>query len=79
MYVRIVYSRMFIKSNFHKRIYPYRRCYRQPHVASTIIGATSLSQLQENIQAYNKINLLTDEVVTAIDGIYKRYRDPAKI
>jgi aryl-alcohol dehydrogenase-like predicted oxidoreductase len=28
-------------------------CYSRPHVASTIVGATSTEQLRENLLAYN--------------------------
>jgi aryl-alcohol dehydrogenase-like predicted oxidoreductase len=53
-------------------------CYKQPHVASTIIGATSLTQLSENIEAYGKISSITDEVLHDIEQVYKIYRDPTK-
>lgn len=54
-------------------------CYKQPHVASTIIGATSMAQLKENIGAYSKIDQITDEVVAGIEGIFKVYRDPSNL
>ena len=54
-------------------------CYSQPHVASTIIGATTLSQLNENIEAYDMLDKYTDEIREGISKIYKRYRDPSKI
>ena len=54
-------------------------CYKQPHVASTIVGATSLAQLRENISAYSKICVITPEAEAKIESIYKRYRDPAKV
>jgi aryl-alcohol dehydrogenase-like predicted oxidoreductase len=54
-------------------------CYSRPYVTSTIIGATQLAQLQENIEAYSKRHLITADVLKAIDDIYKRYRDPSKI
>lgn len=53
-------------------------CYSRPHVSSTIIGATSLNQLEENIASFGKRHLITADVVKAIDDIYKRYKDPAK-
>lgn len=53
-------------------------CYSRSHVTSTIIGATSLSQLAENIEAFHKRHLITADVVKSIDDIYKRYRDPSK-
>lgn len=48
-------------------------------MASSIIGATSLPQLRENIDAYKKMELITDEVLADIDVTYKRYRDPSKM
>lgn len=53
-------------------------CYNQPHVASTIIGATSVPQLKENLNAYGKRHLIDATVVAAIENIYKRYRDPSR-
>lgn len=53
-------------------------CYKQPHVASTIIGATSLPQLTENIEAFGKRSKITDEVLADIHEVYKVYRDPTK-
>ena len=51
-------------------------CYHREHVCSTIIGATSLDQLRENIRAYD--TRLDDEIMKEIDGVYKRYTDPTK-
>ena len=51
-------------------------CYHREHVCSTIIGATSLDQLRENIRAYD--TRLDDEISKEIDGVYKRYTDPTK-
>lgn len=54
-------------------------CYNQPHVASTIIGATTLPQLKENLDAYSKRSRVAEEAVVAdIAAIYKRYRDPSR-
>ena len=51
-------------------------CYHNELVASTIIGATSMDQLQENLQAYDvKLN---DEIFQGIDKIYRKYTDPTK-
>ncbi len=44
-------------------------------VASTVIGATSMAQLQQNIAAY-KIKL-TPEIIKEIDAIHLRYTNPA--
>eukprot|EP00633_Aureoumbra_lagunensis_P000983 CAMPEP_0197297202 /NCGR_PEP_ID=MMETSP0890-20130614/40451_1 /TAXON_ID=44058 ORGANISM="Aureoumbra lagunensis, Strain CCMP1510" /NCGR_SAMPLE_ID=MMETSP0890 /ASSEMBLY_ACC=CAM_ASM_000533 /LENGTH=335 /DNA_ID=CAMNT_0042774235 /DNA_START=255 /DNA_END=1262 /DNA_ORIENTATION=+ len=52
-------------------------CYSRPWIASTIIGATSIPQLRENIEAFNIV--LPDEALSAINGIYSRFRDPSKV
>jgi aryl-alcohol dehydrogenase-like predicted oxidoreductase len=44
-------------------------------VASTIIGVTSLAQLDENIDAFG--TALTPEVLAAIDALRLELRDPA--
>ena len=44
-------------------------------VASTIIGATSMAQLQQNIAAYNV--KLSPEIIKEIDAIHLRYTNPA--
>jgi len=49
-------------------------CYSRWFVASTIIGATSLAQLQENIDAASVV--LSREVVDAIDAIHARISNP---
>ena len=51
-------------------------CYHREHVTSTIIGATTTEQLEENIRAYDV--KLDDETLSEIDGVYKRYTDPTK-
>ena len=51
-------------------------CYHREHVASTIIGATSMPQLKENIEAYDI--KLDEETLTKIDKVYKQYTDPTK-
>lgn len=51
-------------------------CYHREHVASTIIGATTIHQLKENIGAYDII--LQEDVLEKIDGVYKEYTDPTK-
>ena len=52
-------------------------CYSRPWVASTIIGATTVEQLEQNIQTFHLE--FTDEMNSDINDIYKRYRDPSKI
>ena len=51
-------------------------CYHREHVASTIIGATSIEQLKENIEAYDI--RLDDETLSEINKVYKQYTDPTK-
>lgn len=52
---------------------------RQPFVASTIVGATSVQQLRENIGVFAGKKDLPAEAVSEIEAIYKRYKDPSKI
>ncbi|KAL7545005.1 hypothetical protein ACHAWF_008375 [Thalassiosira exigua] len=52
-------------------------CYHREHVASTIIGATSIPQLKEDIEAYDI--RLDDETMAEINQVYKKYTDPTKI
>jgi aryl-alcohol dehydrogenase-like predicted oxidoreductase len=49
-------------------------CYSRWFVASTIIGATNLAQLKENIDALELT--LSKDVVTAIDAIHARITNP---
>lgn len=51
-------------------------CYHKWQVASTIIGVTSVAQLDECIDAYNVT--LSDELLKAIDAIRWQHRDPAQ-
>ena len=51
-------------------------CYRSWRVASTIIGVTSVAQLDENLAAWD--TALAPEVLAAIDAIRWRHRDPAQ-
>ena len=50
-------------------------CYTKWQVASTIIGVTSLAQLDENLNAFG--NTLSPETLAAIDAIRLELRDPA--
>lgn len=43
-------------------------------VASTIIGATTMAQLEENIKAFDKD--LSEEALADVAAVYKKYRDP---
>lgn len=49
--------------------------YRRWFVASTIIGATSMAQLRENLDAWN--DMLTEETVSRIEALNLRYFNPA--
>ena len=51
-------------------------CYSRWFVGSTIIGATTLGQLKENIDAESLA--LSDEVAAAIDAIHARYTNPGQ-
>lgn len=51
-------------------------CYARWCVASTIIGATTLAQLKENIDAESVT--LSDEVVAQIDAIHARITNPGQ-
>ncbi|KAI8471365.1 MAG: oxidoreductase [Monoraphidium minutum] len=49
-------------------------CRTRWFVASTIIGATSMPQLKENIDAFSVE--LSPEVVEGVNALYKKFRDP---
>ena len=51
-------------------------CYTRPHVASTIIGATTLPQLRENLNAF--FVDLPDDAINDINNVYSKFRDPSK-
>lgn len=51
-------------------------CYRSPRVASTIIGVTSVAQLDANLDAWRVA--LSPELLAAIDRLRWTYRDPAQ-
>jgi aryl-alcohol dehydrogenase-like predicted oxidoreductase len=51
-------------------------CYQNWRVASTIIGVTSVAQLEENLAAWG--TTLSPEVLRAIDEVRWRRRDPAQ-
>lgn len=51
-------------------------CYHRELVASTIIGATTMDQLEEDLKAFDI--RLKDEVHDKIKEIYKKYTDPTK-
>ena len=51
-------------------------CYTRWFVASTIIGATTLAQLKENIDAY--ATPLGDDVAAAIDAVHASLPNPGQ-
>ena len=51
-------------------------CYSRWFVASTIIGATTLAQLKENIDAADTV--LPAHVIAAIDAIHARIPNPGQ-
>ncbi len=51
-------------------------CYTRWHVASTIIGVTTVAQLDENLDAWG--TTLSPEVLAEIDKIRWAHRDPAQ-
>ncbi|MBA4004974.1 MAG: aldo/keto reductase, partial [Delftia sp.] len=51
-------------------------CYTKWQVASTIIGVTSVAQLDEDLNAWG--TQLSPELLSAIDAIRWEVRDPAQ-
>jgi aryl-alcohol dehydrogenase-like predicted oxidoreductase len=51
-------------------------CYHRELVTSSIIGATTMKQLEENLKAFDV--RLEDDVQDKIKAIYKKYTDPTK-
>lgn len=51
-------------------------CYHNEHVCSTIIGATSVKQMDENVKAYDI--KLDENILEEIARVYKKYTDPTK-
>ena len=43
-------------------------------MTSSIIGATTMEQLKENIDAFDVV--LTDECLKDVEKVHQRYRDP---
>lgn len=44
-------------------------CLKNPHVSTVILGASKLSQLEDNLQSIDVLPLLTDEVMASIESI----------
>lgn len=50
----------------------------RPFVTSSIIGATAMDQLTEDIDAFLTTSRpLPPEVMSDIENVFKRYKDPA--
>jgi aryl-alcohol dehydrogenase-like predicted oxidoreductase len=49
-------------------------CRSRWFVASSIIGATSMPQLKENLEAFSIT--LSQEAIDDVNAVYKRFRDP---
>lgn len=50
----------------------------RPFMTSSIVGATSVEQLKEDIDAFFTTERpLPQEIMADIEDIFKRYRDPA--
>ena len=53
-------------------------CYSRDYVCSSIIGATTLNQLKENMAAVLLKDKITEDVCKSINSIHKRCMDPSK-
>ena len=57
-------------------------CYHNELVASTIIGATTMEQLEENLKAYDirldEVEVDGSTMTEEIAKIYRRHTDPTK-
>jgi len=49
--------------------------YRRWFMGSTIVGATSLNQLEENLAAWDIV--LSQDIIDEIDEVHERYTNPA--
>lgn len=70
------YCDLAVKHNLSPTQLALSWCYHNELVASSIIGATNMQQLEENLKAYDI--RLDDEVQDEITAIYKKYTDPTK-
>eukprot|EP00595_Chromulina_sp_UTEXLB2642_P001005 CAMPEP_0196765052 /NCGR_PEP_ID=MMETSP1095-20130614/7473_1 /TAXON_ID=96789 ORGANISM="Chromulina nebulosa, Strain UTEXLB2642" /NCGR_SAMPLE_ID=MMETSP1095 /ASSEMBLY_ACC=CAM_ASM_000446 /LENGTH=125 /DNA_ID=CAMNT_0042122309 /DNA_START=783 /DNA_END=1157 /DNA_ORIENTATION=+ len=50
--------------------------YSRPFVSSTIIGASNVNQLRDNVLSLNIP--ITNEIKNALDKVYRRFSDPTK-
>lgn len=54
-------------------------CRSRWYVGSTIIGATQMAQLKENIDAFDETVTLSKETLAKIDAVHLRQKDPATV
>ncbi|CAM6098184.1 unnamed protein product [Calypogeia fissa] len=54
-------------------------CRDRPFMTSTIIGATTMDQLKENISAFQLPRPLSQEILDEIEAVFKKYRDPTLV
>jgi len=52
-------------------------CKTRSYVSSTIIGATTMDQLRENIDAFAPSVCLSEDALRAVDEVHERCRDPS--
>ena len=62
--------------SFHPTRMALAFCYGNWRVASTIIGVTSVAQLDECLDAWGTV--LSPELLAAIDAVRREHRDPAQ-
>lgn len=51
-------------------------CLKNPHVSTVIMGASRVSQLEDNLQALGVVEKLTDDVMTQIEAILDNKPEP---
>jgi aryl-alcohol dehydrogenase-like predicted oxidoreductase len=51
-------------------------CLKNPNVSTVILGATKLEQLEENLEALDVVELLTEEVMQRIEEILDNKPEP---
>jgi len=71
------YSRIAESAGLTPAQLAYAYCRSRWFVPSTIVGATSLSQLRENMGAFTPAARLHPEVLAAIDAVHSYNRNPA--
>ena len=49
------------------------------YVTSTIIGATTMEQLKENLDAFTADVTLSEETLKAVDEVHLSCRDPSQL